>query len=188
MVEEPTNYPTESSNPGWDNYCDSNEDLVKALSNVSNAELQGVAEALSQDKEESGSVYTYDELMWWNIKKVPKDSMLFLHGQHLGSEWAKTISNIQLNDWVQVLMENNNIWDEGAKAISKMELYERVTLDLWGNNISDEGVKAIMKNMTLKNGVILMLQKNNITEGMKVELEKWRQSYIEMWVNCVILY
>lgn len=182
---------TNSSDSEWNNSCDSLEDLVKALKNITYSEFQNAAEHLNSKQEQKKRALQQKREKW---KKLRKNWTLYWENQwlhrgegddkkiilkkwdrlNLQNFWRKFsvipgiwnsmathISKMKLEEGVQMFLQCNNIWCEGATALSKMKLEEGVQIFLQCNIIWDEGAVALSK-MGLEEGVEIYLQSNNI--------------------------
>ena len=108
------------------------------------------------------------KVKWKNISQedaqkngLSPGDVIDLYHNRIGDEWAKMISQIQLQPGVSIHLENNRIGAEWAKAISQMKLQPGVTINLRSNNLKDEGAKAISQ-MQLQPGVSIGLSRNSI--------------------------
>ena len=102
------------------------------------------------------------------------------------SSWAKAIAeNMEMEEWVYLGLDHNDIWDRWAEAISHMELKKWVYLNLSGNKIWDKWAEIIMNNMKLNEWITLNLRWNSkISSAMERKLTAWAQScnaVVEVW-------
>ncbi len=77
------------------------------------------------------------KVKWKNISRedaqkngLSPGDVIDLNLNRIGDEWAKAISQMQLQPGVTLKLKDNRIGDEGAKAISQMQLQRGVSIDL----------------------------------------------------------
>ena len=130
------------------------------------------------DEKELYDMLTYNERSKGEQKFLYWTSLNFSH-DNLWLEWLRNIiENLELKEWMCLMLTDNKFWDDWVEALSHMKLMDWVELLLNGNNISWEWAKAIANNIELKEWVHISLQDNEIWYGWAeaishIKLKEW---------------
>ena len=111
---------------------------------------------------------------------------------NIWDEWIKAIAKEwkkSLKPGIQLHCRENGIWDEWVKILAetwKDSLKPNMQISLMDNKIWEEGADAMINNLQLTDGVMIHVERNNISYWGKHRLKNWEWLYKNKWMHVTI--